>query len=135
MLDAAAGESTGGAPSGGLSHLGGPGGGVGGGGGMGVADVGAGGRGLIGGGLERPVDNAKAVLLQTLLPTLRQVTDNLICVIHNMHLASSLEERAGWAHGLDKCLSLATDERFFHPQSLVGKVGQCLRDHVDYTQT
>ena len=116
-------SSGGGANGGGLSQLGGQGaaGGV--------------GRALIGGGTERPVDSAKAVLLQTLLPTLRQTTDNLICVIHNMHLASTVEERAGWTHGLDKCLALATDARFFHPQSLVGKVGQWLRNHVDYTQT
>ena len=85
--------------------------------------------------LDRPIDHTKAKLLQTLLPTLRLTTDNLICVIHNMHLASTTEERAGWLHGLQRCLDLATDARVFSPQSLVGKVGQWLRDHVVYTQT
>ena len=107
-------------------------------GGFGLSQQGGVGGRVIGG-MERPerlpVDSTKAMLLPSLLATLRLTTDNLICVIHNMHLASTPEERAGWFQGLQKCLDLATDARLFSPQSLVGKVGQWLKDHVDYTQT
>ena len=70
---------------------------------------------------------ARGALLQALLPAVRLLTENLVCVLHDMHVASTPEERAGWAGGLDR--ALATCERLFPAtDSFVGRVGRHLRD-------
>lgn len=81
---------------------------------------------------ERP-DGAKGAVIQALLPAMRLTGENLICVLHDMHVASTPEERACWVGGLDKCLTMC--ERAYPASSFVGQVGRWLRDHVENTQT
>jgi hypothetical protein len=81
---------------------------------------------------ERP-DGAKGAVVQALLPAMRLTGENLICVLHDMHVSSTPEERACWVGGLDKCLTMC--ERTYPASSFVGQVGRWLRDHVEHTQT
>ena len=64
------------------------------------------------------------------LPALQFIVENLICVLHNMNSAASPPERACWALSLNKCVCVT--ERDFPPHSFVKQVGRWIRDQMNH---
>ena len=64
------------------------------------------------------------------LPTLQFIVENLICVLHNMNSAASAPERACWALSLNKCVCVT--ERDFPSHSFVKQVGRWIRDQMNH---
>jgi hypothetical protein len=64
------------------------------------------------------------------IPALLYITENLICVLHNMNAAASTQERACWALDLDRCVGVA--ERDFPSHSYVKQVGRWIRDRMNH---
>jgi hypothetical protein len=64
------------------------------------------------------------------LPALQYIIENLICVLHNMNAAASTAEKACWALDLDRCVSIA--ERDFPSHSFIKQVGRWIRDQMNH---
>ena len=64
------------------------------------------------------------------LPALQYIIENLICVLHNMNAAASTAEKACWALDLDRCVRIA--EQDFPSHSFIKQVGRWIRDQMNH---
>lgn len=64
------------------------------------------------------------------LPALQYIIENLICVLHNMNASASTGEKACWALDLDRCVRIA--ERDFPSHSFIKQVGRWIRDQMNH---